>query len=255
MKKMEKRGVFKKEEDFQVRKARTIKSIVKTWANKNLKISDSEWDLIKVEQIKQTSINSSVIFIKCKTTEDISRITSKVSNLPKEYSEDPPRLIPFVPIQFKDRYQAINDIGKKMRENSKEPIKTSTRAGRFDYLLRYQSKNQNTKWSQIPPIVIKQKLPEFNVGILKKNNEVEKSEEESIEEEDQLIFKNMELENPNKRNISESENQDQNKIQKLQNPLLTSTQNTFKIRTIISNKFDALKDVEASDFSIDTIHD
>ena len=199
MDRMAKRGLFEKNENNFQRKARTIKSLVKSWAHKNLGIKNDEWDKINVVNIKQTSETSSVIFLTCKTMDDITMITSKVHNLPKEYSDDQPRVVPWVPIQGKDRYRAILEIGKKMRETSATPIKTSVRNGRVDFLLRFQPKSQNKKWNQIPPVKITHKIPDFNVGIIKENIKDKENEDDEIAND---------LRNNNKRKIALSKETD-----------------------------------------------
>ena len=53
-KKMIDRGVLDPDQPKADRKQRTIKSVLKSWAFKHLKISDAEWDTIKLDEIYQT---------------------------------------------------------------------------------------------------------------------------------------------------------------------------------------------------------
>ena len=207
--------------------------MVKSWAHKNLGINNDEWNKINVVNIKQMSETSSVIFITCKTMHDITMITSKVHNLPKEYSDDQPRIVPWIPIQGKDRYRAILEIAKKIRETSATPIKTSVRNGRVDFLLRFQPKSQKKKWNQIPPVKITHKIPDFNVGIYKENindiNDKENMDDEiandlgndnkrriALRKETEADKIDVESRSSNnKRNLSEEEEHDANKAQKV----------------------------------------
>ena len=56
---------------------------------------------------------------------------------------------------------------KAIRSDNK--TKTNIRIGKTDYLVRTQPKSCNEKWLEIAPIVITEKIPEFNVGIIDPN--------------------------------------------------------------------------------------
>ena len=65
--KMIERGAMSESQPREERKKRTIKSVIKSWANQNLKMEDQEWDSIQMEEISQTQTEgSNIIFIKCK---------------------------------------------------------------------------------------------------------------------------------------------------------------------------------------------
>ena len=52
-----------------------------------------------------------------------------------------------------------------MRDHSKNTLQTSLRTGKNDFLLRKRQKGDETPWSEIPPVLIQQVIPEFEVGI------------------------------------------------------------------------------------------
>ena len=53
-KKMLDRGILDPNQSKEERKQRTIKSVNKSWAYRNLKITDQEWDTIQLQEIFQT---------------------------------------------------------------------------------------------------------------------------------------------------------------------------------------------------------
>ena len=61
--------------------------------------------------------------------------------------------------------------------------KTNIRIGQYDYLVRTQSNNTNTKWNEIPPLILSDKLPPFNVGIIDKMMDENEDEENDDDEE------------------------------------------------------------------------
>ena len=84
MNNMTKRGVFTPNETFDQCRQRTIKSMIKSWARRNLAVSDEEWDSIKIREITPTAGNDAdIIFIKFESTEDVARLTSKAKNISK----------------------------------------------------------------------------------------------------------------------------------------------------------------------------
>ena len=96
-KKMIECGVMRESEPRDQRLQRTIKSVIKSWAYKNLKITDEEWSSIQVEEITQTyAEDSNIIFLRCKTQDDITKITSKACNLPHDSTGQGPRLVNYI---------------------------------------------------------------------------------------------------------------------------------------------------------------
>ena len=203
LKAMDKKGYFGKNDDYQAKKTRTIKSMIKSWSKRYLKITDEEWNEIGVVEIKQVSQTSNIIFIKCETSEDIAKITAKAINLPSDNQPDSPRLVTYVPKQFEQRYKGYQTIAKHLRLTSAEPIKTNIRNGRFDYLLRIQPKTSNVPWSKVAPVIINQDIPDFNVGIIK----VQEASIDFIDDITNSILENYhDILESNKRKAEKSEN-------------------------------------------------
>ena len=74
-----------------------IKSLLKGWCYKNLKILDDEWNTIHIDEIYQTySEDSCILFMKCKSQSDARKITQKASNLPHDPTGQGPRLVNYV---------------------------------------------------------------------------------------------------------------------------------------------------------------
>ena len=205
-----KTGVLKRSENPMIRRQRTIKSLVKSWAMKNLGMTDRDWTSIQIEEI-QVADNSDIVFIRCKSYEDAAKITANARNLPADSGPNSPRLIMHVDIRAKKRHKAILNIAKSIREISKNTVQTTLRAGRRDFLLRKREKGTATPWSQIPPLLIKQEIPEIEIGqykdIINPSNRMEEQDEPLDEEELQQISADMkEQENEgNKRDRSGEE--------------------------------------------------
>ena len=164
---MLRRGVITNQEPY-IRIQRVIKSIVKIWAQTNLKISDQIWDSIQLEEISLTTAeDSEMVFIRCTSSEDSAKITSQARNPPQEHGPTAPRLIMHVDPRAKARYRAINAIAKTIRDKFDGQLQTSVRSGKSDFLLRQKVRGDPTPWSSIPPIIITQPLPSFEVGLYK----------------------------------------------------------------------------------------
>ena len=165
--KMIERGVMTDSQSWEDKKI-TIKSVIKSWAYKNFKITETEWDTINVEEIHQTiSDNSDIVFLRCKTQQDTQKITSRSRNLPNDETGNGHRLVNFIDSRAKARYRGFQQIAKTLREESSVPIQTKIRTGRTDFLLRVREKRDPTPWSQVAPLKIKQTIPNFEVGLFK----------------------------------------------------------------------------------------
>ena len=104
MERMVERGVLKRKDPLDERIQRTIKSILKGWAHKNLKMTDREWDEIEIDKITQTyTEGSNILFLKCRTQEDTVKITSKAKHLPQDSTGEEPRLVMYVDNRAKSR--------------------------------------------------------------------------------------------------------------------------------------------------------
>ena len=191
--KMIERGAMNRNQPKEIRRQRTIKSVIKSWAFKNLKLNEESWDSIQLEEIVQTqSEGSDIIFLKCKEDKDAQIITQNAKNLPQDPDGGGPRLVSFIDRRAKARHRAYLQVAKTLRENASKPIQTNIRTGRNDFLLRMREKGDLTPWSQIPPLKVNQKLPHFEVGLFKTIEEMSytdsepDNEPESMEEEEEL---------------------------------------------------------------------
>ena len=137
--------------------------------------------------------NSDVVFICCKTQDDVNKFTSRARNIPQETGPNQPRLVMYVDRRASKRHKAIVKIAKTMREHAREPIQTSIRVGKNDFLLRQRPRGSETPWTEIPPLELSQELPDFEVGtytdvietlrIMQENqNQLEEQMEEELEE-------------------------------------------------------------------------
>ena len=65
MNNMTRRGVFNPKENFEQRRNRTVKSLVKSWARTNLQVTEQEWSTIDIKEIIPTiTEDSDIIFFK-----------------------------------------------------------------------------------------------------------------------------------------------------------------------------------------------
>lgn len=223
---MDKKKAFNNEDNYQTKKSITIKSMIKSWSKKHLKMTEEEWNEINVTEIKQVSLSSNIIFIKCSSSDEISKITSKAKNLPSDNLADSPRLVTFVHKQSQSRYKAFHKVAKHIRSTSNHPVKTNIRYGKTDFLLRVQPKSSNQPWGKIAPIIINHQLPDFNVGIIKRSDESINYLEDIDENLRQI----------NKRKASNSDNADN-----LQGPKSTKESvNRSKIPKFLSSTQDFL---------------
>ena len=155
---------------------------------KNLKISETDWNQIDIDQIHQTiTEDSDIIFVKCHTQADTQIITSHTKNLPQNDSGNGPRLINFIDSRAKARYKGYQQVARTLREESNTPIQTNIRTGRTDFLLRVRKKGDNTPWSSIAPLKLDQKIPNFEVGIFKDIFEMSLSSDSGSEEENKNV--------------------------------------------------------------------
>ena len=130
------KGILKKTEPLDSRLQRTVCSLVNTWSKKHLKTTEEDWDKINVTEIDQTNNeDSDIVFVTCATHDDASKITSKARNLPVSNNKDDPRLIMYVDPRATKRYNVILNIAKTLKQKSENPLQTSIRNGKFDFLL------------------------------------------------------------------------------------------------------------------------
>ena len=158
------RGILNKNESPTLRKERTIKSLVKSWVAKYLKMSDRDWDTIQIKSITLTE-NSDIAFINCLTHDDAKEFTSRAANIPHDNNENAPRMVMYIDRRAAKRHKAIATIAKTIRNQSNNTVQTSIRVGKKDFLFRQRPKGSSIQWADIAPITIHQQLPDFEVGI------------------------------------------------------------------------------------------
>ena len=119
MKKMMDKGVMSEDEPQHERMQRMIKSVLKSWCFKNLKMPDQEWNLIHIDEIQQTySEDSCILFMKFRTQSDARKITERASNLPHDPTGQGPCLVTFIDKRAKARHNSIQQIARSIREES-----------------------------------------------------------------------------------------------------------------------------------------
>ena len=152
-------------------------------------MSDREWDSIRVESIYQTqSDESNIIFLKCLSTDDVAKITSRAHNLPKSTNHESPRIVMHVDKRARARHAAFQTIAQTIRQQSDNRLQTSVRIGKKDFLLRKKIRGEDTPWSQIPPVKIAQNIPAFEIGLFKdifENSEDEEDEDDDDEDDEE----------------------------------------------------------------------
>ena len=75
-----------------------------------------------------------------------------------------PRIAMYVDRRAAKRHKAYLNIARTIRENVHEPTQTSLRTGKNYFLLRSRIKGDLTPWNEIPPLLINQEIPEFEIG-------------------------------------------------------------------------------------------
>ena len=218
-KNMIERGVLNEDDPCEERRQRTIKSVLKSWAAKYLKITEQEWKSIHIEEITQTyTEDSDILFLCCKSPDDASKITSKARNLPPDPTGQGPRLVMYIDKRACAQYRAFQNVAKTLRDEATQNdrrIQTNLRTGRTDFLLRIRQAGDPTNWSDIAPLRIEQKLPQFEIGLYKdvfnctpSSSESEGEEEmESQEDKDELdtIEKDLQENDKKKDRVSSDE--------------------------------------------------
>ena len=253
---LSKKGLLKATESFENRRQRTIKSLVKSWAYTNLKMSDREWDSIQVESVYQTqSEESNIIFLKCTTSDDAAKITSRAHNLPKSTGPDCARLVMHVDKRARARYAAYQTIAKTIRQQADNSIQTSIRIGKKDFLLRKKPRGDQTPWSQIPPLKITQDIPAFEIGVYKDifantisedEDEDEDENEDEPDEDDQDMDKSNEIKRIEKELELQNKEEDKEDDEDNENKIKEKEKNNEKNKNKNKNKRNRSKEVSPS---------
>ena len=126
----------------------------------NLKMDEKTRNSISIMEIYPSkSETNSIIYIKCKTQDDISIITNHAKNLPKAIIGDtPPTIVRHVPKELFKRYQSLEKILWQIR-TTKRNVLTNIQLGRRDYIIRYKTKDDETRWNDITPMRNPTNLP------------------------------------------------------------------------------------------------
>ena len=217
-KSMEKNGVFTKEDTNDDRTNITIKSLVKNFIKRELKITEDEWRDIDIISISpSTKENSDTFFVKVATLDDAHKITTKVSNLKTEGRTNPPRIVPYVPTHLYKRRQDIEALAFHLRKKHNKNVTTTIRNTKRDYLLLMKNKNYPTPWREVIPYDFNGLVSDFDIGIAQETEEetkqrTEEEEERMKEIEDDIINQRLTRKRHNEKD--EKEEETENKINK-----------------------------------------
>ena len=70
-----------------------MKHLVRKWTKVNLDINDNTWSEIQITEVRQQSLDSDIIYLKCTTTDEIAKITSKAYVLGNNNDENSLKLV------------------------------------------------------------------------------------------------------------------------------------------------------------------
>ena len=131
-------------------------------------MDDETRDEINITEIfpSQTE-DSDIIYIKCKTTEDISEITSRVRNLGQNTGPFAPSIVNHIPKIMYKRYRHCEKMLWKLRQSKTGTYQTKIRSGARDFILKYKIKGDDTPWSQVPSLTIPEEAPGAEVHLMK----------------------------------------------------------------------------------------
>ena len=148
------------------------KNLVDKFMRNKLKMDANTRRLINIVQIYSSqSDNSPTIYIKCKSDEDVSTITSHAHNLPRPDRDTiADTLVPHIPKILYQRYKACEKLLWQYRKSDQGNIQTNLRLGRYDFLLRSRTKGDPTPWKFITPIRIPNTFPKPELNLLKKTD-------------------------------------------------------------------------------------
>ena len=146
-----------------------IKNAIARFMKENLKMSQKDRDSVQIEKIfPAKKPNSNIYYIQCNSQEDISLITSHVTNLSKiNYEKESPQIIPHIPNILYKRYQYCQKMLFKLRLSQPQKLRTNIRLGRIDFLLRFKQKGDNTPWRDLPLLIIPTEAPRPEMNLLK----------------------------------------------------------------------------------------
>ena len=156
------------------------KNSIMNFMKKQLKMDEKSRNAVKIIEIYPSQGENNIIYIKCKSQDDIAMITASARNLPRtNYDEEPPTLVPYVPKELYTRYQDLEKLMWQIRKTELGKISTNIRLGRLDYLIRYKSKQDPTNWKDIAPMNIPANIadPEINDKYFNDINEDDQNQE------------------------------------------------------------------------------
>ena len=187
----DKRIVREKLIDINTTKAETriiaTKNIVANFMKNKLHMSEADRKSVKIENIFPGSDeDTEILYIKCKTQDDISKITSHARNLNRCIDENKPTLVTHIPAPLFERYQAAEKIMWRIRTTETGKWQTNIRIGRRDLQVRYRLKTDKTDWKNIPIVKIPDNFPKPKYELMKvqPNRNKQPNDQPTIENED-----------------------------------------------------------------------
>ncbi len=156
----------KKTVNLKEKRIIATRQMIEEFVTKEMMMTNEEWEEYELEKIftikKKNRKNeaSEFIYIVFKIPEDANRFKSKLGDLSQETNNLVSNYIE------KDCIERINAIDNIAWQYRRKDVRTKIYMGQHDFLLLTKSKNDVRPWSQIPPMLIKEGLPDFTFGIL-----------------------------------------------------------------------------------------
>ena len=99
----------------KIKQIKALKLLVKMWLQKELRMTDQEWEELKITEITQSSnIDRDFIYVTFAESDDIHLVRSKSCNLSTN-RDNPPRLINYIPKQAWSRYADLQEVAFNIR--------------------------------------------------------------------------------------------------------------------------------------------
>ena len=150
--------------------AKATKNMVVKFLKINLKLSEYDRNMIEIQQIYPSgSEDSEIIYLKCKSPQDISIITGNAKFLPRgPNSPDKPTIVTHIPPSLYNRYQAAERFMWKIRKDDEQgQTQTNIRIGAADIQVRAKQKGDNTNWKDIQIIKLPNNFPRAKISLIK----------------------------------------------------------------------------------------
>ena len=158
--------------------ATATKNLMTRFLKENMKMTMKDIRSLQITQLFQCNKpNSNILYIQCATSEDISLITSHVTNFThKQNDNKAPGTVIHIPQVLFKRYQYCEKLLWKMRIQNKGNLQTNLRLGKIDFILRYKNKGDSTPWSEVPIILIPKDAPYPDLHLFKEQYQPKPSE-------------------------------------------------------------------------------